>query len=480
MLRISLSFMTLAVFTSVSPLGLPTAADEPANEITEPTEMAPFVLTLTDASSGMPIAGAEVMPYAMRCLEDPGSHYGWPIRNAGRPPKLATDADGKITIMYPKVFGSAPDWLTASEISLSVQHTSYIPTRLDFNPTDGEATSELSSGEEVAFSGVDDQDQPLEKIGILFAGPGGQAKWQLVDGMMRSRAIPNGRWQAILVALRDDGKHLFSSVLPIRLAEGRRVNIREVKLRPGLQLTGSLSDNVTRPVRNGKVIAWCLPKPEGPVHGGENPSIGWHEETEVRDDGTFEFPSLPRGGKVQIIALADGWLSVDAKDFGHPGMTHGTLIELDELAAESPLHLSLPMEPTGQIQVSIVKPDGSPLEDASVSTWPNQIWELSGSQVLGTCYPTSNLIRHQLGDGPAPDYLRSDPPLSRYYQKTDENGNAVLRDLPILQSESINVSHDDYLMPRQQVGQDRQIQVEIDAEKPTRVTIKMEPKPEAK
>jgi hypothetical protein len=241
----------------------------------------------------------------------------------------------------------------------------------------------------------------------------------------------------MLVAPRDDGMHLFSGVLPARFAKGKDVTIRNAKLRPGMRLSGSLSENVPRPIAGGKVIAWCLPKPAGETYGAENPSIAWAEEAIVKEDGSFEFVSLPRGGTVQLIAICNGWLTTGKENT----FTIGKLVEIkeDELADNHVAKITLEMEPTGSLEVEVIGPDGKPLVGAEVSTWPNQKLHLSGSNIVGECYPSARAINAQIA-GIDPDETAWHQKADRYNAKTNEQGKVTLTEIPINDPESLFVS----------------------------------------
>ncbi len=62
----------------------------------------------------------------------------------------------------------------------------------------------------------------------------------------------------------------------------------------GKEIKGSLSENVKRPVKEGKVFAHCIPKPMGNTWDDKEPSISWGDVAEVQPDGTFTFLPFQR------------------------------------------------------------------------------------------------------------------------------------------------------------------------------------------
>ncbi|TWU01069.1 hypothetical protein [Stieleria varia] len=443
---------------------------EDEDRIIEPTETAPLVVSVKD-EEGKPIAGVVVRPYACRCLEDRGSHYGWPTYNVGPPGAPKTDAEGKVTIMYPVKFGRSPEWNTTCEVSALLSHPEYISERLDEDPRGGTAEATMKAGCQLSFSATDSNGTPVE-FGVTMAGPGRNATWSIDEnGTRRSRAIPDGSWQTMLVSPGESGKHLFSGVLPIRLRDQQAVNIRNLRLTPGLRLAGKLDDSVPRPVTNGTISVYCLPRPDGRVYADENPSLCWETWTNVNDDGSFEFPSLPRTGLIQLIAVCDTHVvkNVDVID-PNPHFRQGMYLTIDE--RDDLEDITVPMEPAGTLQVTVLDPEGKPLPNAPVSTWPNQSMHLSGSTILGRKWDAIELIQQQI-DSESEPRLRMRRRESRFETKTDEKGVAILKGIPLNKRESLLVYHDEYLMPISDARGDREMSYEITDDQPLQLTVEM-------
>ena len=333
--------------------------------------------------------------------------------------------------------------MTVNKIDFTCTHPDFVTGRVEFDPATGNAEHVLVKGCRTTFSCVDENGKSISKFGLVIASDGSSAAWRLTDGELRSGGVPDGNWQTMLVAPREDGLHLFSGVLPARYAKGKDFTIRNAKLRPGMRLSGQLSANVPRPVANGKVIAWCLPKPSGEVHGRENPSLGWWDETTIADDGTFDFPSLPRGGTVQLIAICNGWLISGNENI----FTIGKLIETseEELADNHVADVELPMLETGSVEVEVLGPDGKPLVGATVSTCPNQKLHLNGSTMVGACYRTIAQVESQIS-GRELKWSMRDQADARYDGKTDAQGKYTLTDIPLKRNESLYITADNLRM----------------------------------
>ncbi len=432
--------------------------DEKENKINWPVELKEFTLKVND-SQGRPVEGVEMRAYALRCEEDAGSHYGWPTYNTGPAPLSKTNAEGEVVLKYPTKFGQPPNWKTTSQISMSLRHPEYVGTEVHLDPRGGGDTTVIKAGCELTFSANDYLGQPITQFAIMMAGPGRGAKWQTKDTIKRSRAIPDGKWQTMLVQSKDDGIHLFSGILPVRLADEQAVSIRNVVLKPGVRFIGKLEDSVPRPIANGQVLAWCLPKPAGNAWGNDDPSLTWCDIANVDADGTFTFKSLPRSGLIQLIAICDGWVSQNHPDYGNEAT--GWVYELDKLEGDNVKEVEVLMKKTGQAKVTVKDADGNPIPRVIVGTYPNQRLLKSGSQILGSGYPSLDEVEYQLSDGEKnlqkkrrEEKNKEDPDLpyiggangKNFLQRTDANGVAVLRGIPLNEPENIGFSHDDYIL----------------------------------
>lgn len=446
-----------------------------------PVEPADFVLTIK-GDDGQPVQGAEVLAYACRCEQDAGSHYGWPEANIGKPPKLSTNEQGIASFKYAPKFGVPPDWLTTTQISVMIRHPKYVGASVHADPRSGEATHTLHAGCELSFSARSPAGQMIDRFCVVMGGPGRGAQWLSSEGVKTSRAIPDGSWQTMLVQPKEDGYHLFSGVLPVRLADQQAVSIRNVVLRPGSRIVGTLDEAVPRPVKAGQVMAWCLPKPAGNSWEDKDPSLSWMDRADVDAEGNFEFRSLPRGGKIQLIAICDGWLIQDAKPLAAGGFVRGQVLDADSLIDESgqPIPVTLPMEETGSIEVTVLDNKGQPLSDVTVATSPNQMLELSGSQVLGDAARTIDGLWPDIDANrrrPQPEDYRE---RSNFQQTTDASGKVVLRGIPLVRTQSLGVYHDEYVLVTPNAKNFRREETfSCPTTDRVNITLKMEPRPAA-
>jgi hypothetical protein len=379
--------------------------------------------------AGEPVVGAAVMPYAMRMRDENGHGY-WNSDKLGPPKDYFSDASGVAVIRYPAKVYALPEPMVTSLVTFQVRHADFVSKVVDCElgadldqPLD-ETQVELKKGCELQLSAIDDQGQPLQGFGVVMAGPYEPAFWaDDGEGGKRTSSLNDGTWQTMLVKPQADGTHWFSGLLAMRVRPSQALRIRNVKLSPGTRVSGVLADNVPRPVCGGTVMTVTLPKPEGDAWGEIAPSLLWYEWAEIQADGTFELPSVPRSGQIQVIATCDGWVSkttiAEAGSF-----VMGQLFEIADPATE----VVVDMEATGTLELTVLDPTGQPLNSGSVSTWPNQRYYKGGSTFLGARLRTVHQVMNQLlpADQRTSNWWKSDENIP-FVDRPIENGVAVLQ-----------------------------------------------------
>jgi hypothetical protein len=461
-----LKIITLLLSLSLASEFLGAQVADP-DKLTIPVPTEDFAVTVTD-ESGDPIEGVRVTPNGLRVEEFPGTHYSWPARNVGKPRSVRTDAQGKASFKFPPKFGKHPDWVHTNVITYSVEHPEFISRRVESSVDAKSAIEEMVPGCELIASAIDPNREVIENLSVMIAGNSPRFVSGDLPGEIRSRSIPRGRRQTMLVSAdQENGNHLFSSVRSFPFTESKKVTLRGLTLRPGMEILGKLSDEVDRPVNDGFVIAWSIPKPDGPVNHKERASIGWRDVADIQSDGTFHFPSLPKGGKLQVIAICDGWL-IDGRRRG--SIIRGITYDLNDVAIVDDLWdgLEIPMKRAASVAVKLLKPDGSPLVGATVYTCPNQAFDLSGSQILGDVYCSADLLNKDSSRLSRADVRRN----HRYTATTDDRGICHLNDMP-LGNQSVVVLHDEYQVPGP-ASVEREFNFVVDAPGEMEVTIDVE------
>ena len=93
---------------------------------------------------GNPIAGATVIPWAIRTTGD--VQGGWELNGFGRswPPTLTTDADGKATIPFPK-FAVPEEQIRPKDVTCRVEHPDYAQTSQNDVPVTPEELANITT-----------------------------------------------------------------------------------------------------------------------------------------------------------------------------------------------------------------------------------------------------------------------------------------------------------------------------------------------
>ena len=429
-----------------------------ADEI-DVTAMTDLTVVLRD-ERGEPISGAEVMPYAMRMREQQG-HGFWDRKVYGPPKRAQSNKQGEAVIQYPSHVRDEPNILTTSLVTFVVKHAEFVTKTVNFNLGPEKAEVTLQEGCEAEISAVDSDRKPIENFGVLMAGPYAPEFWIAGEGgTRRSGAIREGTWQTMLVKQQKDGPTLFSSVVPLQVRPDQRVRFQNFSMRSGTKVHGVLSDNVPRPVK-GYVVATSVPLPAGDSWSEKDPSLAWHDWVEVRQDGSFEFESLPRSGTLQLIAICEGWLSTTISDDPAAGnLVVGQVFEIDG----DEHSVVVEMEPTGTLEVSLVTEDEKPITGGQVSSWPNQHYLKGGNTLLGQRFRSALQIQNQL----APIEKRIDHPdldmQFPFIQDVGPDGTATLKGLPVGYRGSLYLTHQHFVL--EAGGQRGEIQYTLDSVEP--------------
>lgn len=406
--------------------------------ISFPTELLSKKLLIKD-TKGNPIVGASVNEYAMRSLEEPGSHFGWPSQNVGPAPSLVSDETGAVNILYPEKFGAPEKWQQTKSVTFYVSHSGYVPATFDLEIAKWPDEIKLTEGVSLEVTAKGPQGESLTSFFPMVGSEAFSTKWNLEKKSVAVTKSLKGGEAPCLVVAPNNGQTLFSQPLVISLEEDK-ANRLDLQLQPGKKIYGEFPSNVPRPILNGSVHLHAVLDFGKPV--AETPSVYWDSYCDVNPDGTFELPNIPAPAQIQIIAICDGWLieSMD-KDFFIKGKTYDLT---DKVAS---MKVEFEMEETGDLTVEVMDPDGNSVVGAQVSTWPNQS-SLSGySTVLASKRKSLDWIERLIENKTLKDAIQRDE-RTRYSQVTDEEGRATLKSIPASRKQSLAISHPDYFLSK--------------------------------
>jgi hypothetical protein len=340
---------------------------------------------------GKPVANAKVTPWALRSSQG----HGWWRKDDKLiqvdPMAVRTSEDGTAAVPYPR-YRIHQELVRTIAVSLSVDHPSYAYTddlHIDV-PLEKSGPSEitLTAGVPLEIRPlVDGKAANLDDVFALWSDgrswlPGAGPE-KLANGSLRIPAMLPGENSVLLVKLDGDRATHFSKIEDFKVAEAQR-NKLDIALHPSVRIQGVLSDNVPRPVRNGRIKANTLEPAEA-----NSDRVSWFTWVPIQADGTFVIDGWPAGESLQLIALCEGFIAT---------------------SGQAPPEVKKPRDPSNdpfsrpqvfrpgdgkQIEVSMtalarcvataVDEDDKPLAGVTITSWPNVGWWNSGSQVY--CYP---------------------------------------------------------------------------------------------
>lgn len=444
------------------------------------------LLRVVDAA-GKPIAGAVIKPEGMRTKSGPyqSGWYSWmPERNHVPNPSVTTDHDGFAKVPYPKyVF----ERIETGTLCLGVSHSNFVsarpecivatalpagaPLRDRINEIIGRIQHQalIAHADPIvlqrgAILRISIKPNPTLKDGKLFAQVSGASDYETnfwdrpEPGTLFTRRLANGLRYVRAFALDASGSVWFSDTTNITGVIGQTNNL-EMEPRPGVTLRGKLDATVPRPIINGRLIAHVWP--HGITPSSYPPQ--WHAWARIRDDGTFEIPSLP-SGDLEVIAICQGFINTNG-----PGKTSMHYPQVHQLGTND-LDIVVGMEPTAVLQVRVNDDKGKPLKDAGVFAWPNARYgEWSAVILAGDCY---NMADSYLGKDMSKVWWK---PVPDFNGTTDNSGVAILSNLPVATAQ-IGVEHTNFVLPAisNSFGQRREVDIKLLAGQTNYISVQLE------
>ena len=369
---------------------------------------------------GQPVAGAFANAWLIN------EKFFWPTQIVPNK-EVKTGQDGIAQLQYPKDASLSTKDLPVESIKLTVSHADFLSVDVVVpvaTAQDKPFEIQLKPGVSVTISAVDEGGRPLtEPFAVMTTAMNTAPRWHRpAPDIAQGSSMSNGNHQLMLVQPNKDGQDRFSSVMTYRfnLAKEPKVVMEEIELLPGISVKGKLQAEVPRPVKNGHVIAVCIPLPAGDSWDEKVPSLLYYHSANLREDGTFEFTSLPTTGTIQLISLCDGWVGL--QDKSTPFIV-GETFEVDD----KPLDVELKMERTFDAKIRVVDQSMQPIEGITVACSPNQMFKKGGSTWLGERFDSLPQLRSQLGDEPwtAPNNMQN-----AFQAESDKQGRLVIRNLP--------------------------------------------------
>jgi hypothetical protein len=469
-----------AVLVTAS-LAAPSFADPPAktplagvlDEFTTPPLAAELLVRVVD-SDDQPVVNARVTPWALRSSQG----HGWWRKGepwaAMDPQDSFTDASGATKVRYPYYRARAEQVRTTS-VSLHVDHPDFAyPDDLHIDvplETHDPYVIKLRRGVPVELRPTMDG-QPFA-VDELFAFWSDGRSWlpganvqKCGEHVLRVPAMPPGDNSVLLVKLDGDRATHFSKIVDFNLTAGEPKTL-EIAMRPARRIEGVLSDDVPRPVKDGRVKLWTLPPAKSAFT-----RVDWWTWAPVKPDGTFVIDSWPAEEPIQLVALSQGYMASNGaapKQVVDPAAINNTFYRRAQVF--EPVDgqtIKIEMTRLAQCVVTASDEDEKPVAGVSVLSSPNVGWWNGGSQIY--CHPLARGERMAR----VRDYnsILDNDFANPFEATTDAKGRTVL-ELPSGR-ERLAVINFVYELPVF-LGR-RDMQINLTQDKPTEVELRLQPR----
>jgi hypothetical protein len=428
-----------------------------------------FLIVVQD-EDGKPIEGATIRPDGFRVK---GIHaadaYGWNKQLFGEPTNSITDKDGKAYVKYP-LMGIPEEKELTKVIVFSVSHPGFSTVRpQEYSVDSPEEPIRLARGIHLEVSGYfgSDRQPVIELVPKINQEMLHSQDWQKKDnGVLAMDKLSAGGHLLQLMGRLPSGDIVYSDTVAFDAEKGQSYNFN-LEMKPGIRIEGRIDDRVPRPVTNGHVIiavrppqfpAWTNFEEVNPVFKKYGDVNFWRSYRPIADDGTFVFESVPLGG-LDVTAIGDGFVSQNGGEY------------VANFAVPQPFPLVAPVtkievatEPTATLELTAKTSDGSPIEGATVSLYPN-VLRIGG--IFGMLHKSSE------------EPFRTMTPLTNmpFLAKTDENGVAVIRNVPEI-AHGMNIEDPRFQVPLQDTNgfRNRVLKPTFVAGETNRMELTLEPK----
>ena len=420
-----LAFWLLSVHISANSYGAGLhAMQNPVQQESQEQEQEVLVVevSVTDAD-GKPVANAAVTPWALGCSM---GHGLWSAEATGgvEATPVMTDSKGIARVAYPK-FAKLDERVSTTTVSVSIDHPKhpYASSEHITVPTDKVHQFQFAAGAALEIRAlIDGEVDSSGQVYIVSTSgrPGGTGPAVNSGGVIHVPPMARGSGQLLLVRLDGQKPTHFSPIVKLDIDPAQGVLRKEIQLAPAATVQGRLSDNVPRPVRNGRVKVSTIGR------GDSWNEVTWTTWAKVEEDGTFVLESWPVDQPIQLIALCDGFYAESGEKpaMVTPGRARGRHLRAQVFMKPVESEVVVRMTPSVDCHIETRDAFGKPVSDVIVASSPNVGWWNGGSQIY--CYP---LIRSAEWLATGKYELDSQEGLFAipFRGKSDERGKTVLQ-----------------------------------------------------
>nr|WP_211325629.1 carboxypeptidase regulatory-like domain-containing protein [Roseimicrobium gellanilyticum] len=382
-----------------------------------PEGRARFRVTVTDAE-GKPLQGASIRPVAYRVKENSGTRMMMKNAVPDLPEEaVLTDASGVAEIACA---AKAKDGATLTELQLFVLCEGHVGNYAFFSRANvNSTTSLLKAGTVIAK--ITRQGKPVEsdRVYITSSKESTDADKGFTHegaGTYKNTSVRAGPLLVQALWKSDEGSLLYSKPMELQVALDKPAACT-LELEPGQRLKGRLDSQLPRPVKNARISVCVV----NHLKQNENALVSMQDWQEVREDGTFEFTSLPPG-QIRVVVLAEGWMHSYESD-------SWSIVRPLALTMPVPDEVIIPMTRTASCEVTVLGKDGQPLPNVMVTASPALNWDSRANGLLDIHGPRLE----QVLSSPLkaiPDWEAYLKTWRSYGVVTDAAGRATITNLP--------------------------------------------------
>jgi len=152
----------------------------------------------------------------------------------------------------------------------------------------------------------------------------------------------------------------------------------------------------------------------------------------------------------------------------------GQLFEIEEDQVDARVE----MEASGTVELTVLAPDGKPLDEGSISSWPNQSYYKGGATILGTRYRTAKMLKIQsipLSERPSMMEMFQETVIREGFDFLDQKvqqGSCTLRGFPVGKRERMVLSHPEYKLIGNDAGGGDEYAFQVDSPAPKQLVLK--------
>jgi hypothetical protein len=435
------------------------------------------VLVVVEDEDGKPIEGATIDPHGFRVKgRNEADAYNWHSWEKN-PKKVTTDREGKAYLRYPVVAIPEEKELT-ERLIFWVSHPEFATVGIQSFSVDGtEKPVRMKRGISLEVSGYLGADrQPVLELVPNVSGEETQPEdWQKKEnGVFAFHKLAPGGHLLQLMGRLPSGEIVYSGSFAFTAEKGKPCTFA-LEMKPGIRLEGRIDDNVTRPVKNGRVLISVRPKEFPPYldlemsrslttkYGYFHP---WQSYRLIAADGSFVFESIPPG-EVDVIVHGDGFVSKNGGEIKDRNPSYNHL----KIGIPQPFSLVAPVtkikvvtEATATLELTTKTKSGAPVEGVTVSLYPN-VLRIGG--IFGRMeHSSEEPFRHL------------DPLVEGLYSGvTDKNGVVIIASLPAI-TRFIDVVHPQFETPLQDPTgwRNRSVRVAFSPGVTNKMELTLEPK----